>query len=129
MKCSITADKQFFANRYNGKDFVDNPNIRMYFSKSLYALFPTLPRRFNSTTGGLNYKLIFEGLHGVNSLLVNTNTLATLGDPNVGYTSKLGVPITQEVSGVSLWNPVSAIVFTTSLLPIVPTNTQKANAI
>ena len=26
LRCSIAADKQFFVNRYNGKDFVDNPN-------------------------------------------------------------------------------------------------------
>ncbi len=106
LKCSITADKQFFVNRYNGKDFVDNPNISMYFNKSLYALFPTLPYKFNSAAGSLNYKLIFEDLHGVNSLLVNTNTLATLDDPNVGYTNKPGIQITQEISGVSLWNPL-----------------------
>ena len=56
---------------------------------------------------------------------MNTNTLATLDDPNVGYTNKPGIQITQEISGVSLWNPVSSIVFTTSLLPIVPTNTSK----
>ncbi len=29
LKCSITADKQFFVNRYNGKDFLDSPNISM----------------------------------------------------------------------------------------------------
>ncbi len=51
LKCSITADKQFFVNRCNGKDFVDNPNISMCVSKSLYALFPTLPYNFNSATG------------------------------------------------------------------------------
>ena len=97
----------------------------MYFNKSLHALFPTLPYKFNSDTGEVNYKLIFEDLHGVNSLLVNTNTLATLDDPNVGYTNKPGIQITQEISGVSPWNPVSSIVFTTSLLPIVPANTPK----
>ena len=52
-KCSITADKQFFVNRYNGKDFVDNPNISMCFNKSLYSLTPTLPYKLNSATGDL----------------------------------------------------------------------------
>ena len=63
----------------------------MCFNKSLYPLFPTLPYKLNSDTGELNYKLMFEDLHGVNYLLVNTNTLATLDDPNVGYTNKLGI--------------------------------------
>ena len=61
----------------------------------------------------------------LNSLLVNTNTLATLDDQNVGYTNKLGIQTTREISGVSPWNPVSSIVFTQSLLPIAPTNTSK----
>ena len=125
LKCSITGDKQFFVNRYNGKDFLDNPNISIYFNKSLYALFPTLPYKFNSSTGDLNYKLIFEDLYGVNSIQVNTNTIATLNDPVVTYINRPGIQITQEISSVSLWNPVSSIVFTTSLLPIVPTQTSK----
>ncbi len=32
LKCSITADKQFFVNRYNGKHFVDSSNISMRFA-------------------------------------------------------------------------------------------------
>ena len=73
----------------------------MCFNTSLYALFPTLPCKFNSATGNLSYKLILEDLHGVNSLQVNTNTLATLGDPNVGYAIKPGIQVTQDASGVS----------------------------
>ncbi len=97
----------------------------MYFNKGFYALFPTLPYKLNSHTGHNNYQLIFEVLHGANSLLVNTNIVATLDDRNVGYTSKPGIQITQEISGVSLWIPVSSIAFTTLLLPIAPTNTSK----
>ena len=54
---------------------------------------------------------------------MNTNTLATLSDPTLVHTKKTGVQLLEETSNVSLWNPVSSIVFTTSLLPIVPTQT------
>jgi len=55
LKCSIAADRQFFVNRYNGKDFVDNPNINIYFNTALRALFPSFPYKFNSATGDLNF--------------------------------------------------------------------------
>ncbi len=108
LKCSMTADKQFFVNRYNGKDFVDNPTISIYFNTSLYSLFPTLPYKFNSYTGDLNYKLIFEDLYGVNIIQATTNTLSTL---NISAINKPGIQISQEIGCVSLWNPVSSIVF------------------
>ena len=102
LKCTITADRQLFVNRYNGKDFVDNPNISMYFNKSLYALFPTLPYQFNSSPGEVSYKLVFEDVCGVNSIQANTNTLQTLNHPKAAYTNTPCIQIAQEISGVSL---------------------------
>jgi len=33
------------------------------------------------------------------------------------------IPVYQEISTVATWNPVASIVFCTSLIPIIPTNT------
>ena len=124
-RCSLTADKQFFVNRYNGSDFEGGRAINIYFNKSLHALFPSFPYTFNSATGDLNYKLLFEDLFAVNSIPANTNTLATLGSVQTPYLTVPGIQIFEEMSSVTLWNPVASIVFTTSLLPIVPTQTAK----
>ena len=35
----------------------------------------------------------------------------------------------QEISSVSLWNPVASIVFCSTMLPVVPTQTSKPNVI
>ena len=35
----------------------------------------------------------------------------------------------QEICSISLWNPVASIVFCSSLLPVVPTQTSKPNVI
>ena len=127
-KCSITADRNFFVNRYNAKDFIDNPNISIYFNNALYSLFPSFPYMFNSSSGDLNYKLVFEDLYGVNSLSATVNTLSILNDTTntVTNTTRSGIQIVQEISSVTLWNCISSIVFTSSLLPIVPTQTSKA---
>ena len=59
-KCSIPADKNFFVNRYNSREYIDNPNIAIYFSSALQSLFPTFPYNFNSLSSDLNYLLVFE---------------------------------------------------------------------
>jgi len=38
LRCSLTADKHFFVNRYNGKNVVDSPNIQVYFNTALKSL-------------------------------------------------------------------------------------------
>ena len=50
LRCSITADMQFFVNRYNGNDFVGSPNINIPFNTAFKSRFPTLPYKFNSAT-------------------------------------------------------------------------------
>ena len=76
----------------------------------------------------MNYKLIFEDLYGVNSLSAAVNTLSVLNDTSntVNNITRTSIQIIQEIASVSLWNPISSIVFTSSLLPIVPTQTSKA---
>ena len=109
---------------YEGDTYTaQSPSITVYFNTALHALLPTLPYNFNSATGDLNYKLIFENLNDVNTIQVSTNSLATLGNHTVALKYKAGVQIIQEVSSVAIWNLVASIVFTTSVLPIIPSQT------
>lgn len=124
LRCSICADKQFFVNRYNGVDFVDSPQISIFFNTALKSILPSLPYQFNSETGDLNFKLIFEDLYNTTSLQVCTNTLETLQSNSVANINKPGIQITEEISSISIWNPISSIVFTSGL-PIVATQTCK----
>jgi hypothetical protein len=41
----------------------------------------------------------------------------------VAAINRPGIQITQEISSISMWNPVASIVFTTSLLPVQQTQT------
>ena len=124
-RCSLTVDKQFFVNMYNGRDLVENPSINIYFNSAIHALFPTLAYKFNSSSGDLNYKLIFEDLYAVNTIQVAINSYQNLLNRSVALIYKPGVQVLQEVSSVSIWNPVAALVFTSSLLPIIPSQTSK----
>jgi hypothetical protein len=46
-----------------------------------------------------------------------------------GTTTYRYVQAFQEISGVALWNPVASLVFCSSMLPILPTQTSKATVI
>jgi hypothetical protein len=87
-----------------------NP-IKIYMNSPMYNLFSSFPATIVKNTNVINGK----------------NVLLTIFDNN--QTNILNLPtynalqIYQESSTVALWNPISAIVFTTSLLPIVPSNT------
>ena len=47
----------------------------------------------------------------------------SLTDNSIANSTRPGIQIMQEISGESLWNPVASLVFTTSLLPVVPSHT------
>jgi hypothetical protein len=123
LKCMITADKQFFVNRYNGLPFVDNPQINIYFNKALHALFTSFPYKLTSNTGDLNYNLVFEDLYGLTTIQAATSILSTLNRNTATAVNKPGIHITQEISSASIRSPIASIVFATALLPIVPTQT------
>ena len=127
LKCSITADKIFFTNEMNGKPVIPvypQPVLRLFFNSSLAALFPSFPYEPYDKSGDLNFQVIFNNQNNVNSVQLNTNPYAlSLADNTVPNSVRPGIQIVQEISGVPLWNPVASLVFTTSLLPIVPTQT------
>ena len=126
-KCTLIAQKDLFRNASETYPLRTYPrNIQLYFNTSLQALFPSFPYEFNSSKGNMNYRLIFNDLLFLNSIQVNLNANATsLADASLLNSRATGIQIFQEISGVSLWNPIASLVFTTSLLPIVPSQTSR----
>jgi hypothetical protein len=74
-------------------------------------------------TSDLSYKLVFENLNEVNTIQVITTRLATLENHAIALKYKPGIQTMQEVSSVAIWNPVASLALTTSLLPVVPSQT------
>jgi hypothetical protein len=71
----------------------------------------------------MNYSLIFEDLYGMNTIQVGTKYIIYITNSSTAVINKPGIQIFQEISPISIWNPVDSIVFTTSLLPIIPSQT------
>lgn len=77
---------------------------------NLYSTFPAITQAFTNPQNGKNFKLIIFNNNGSNIYQLNTyNALQTY----------------QEGTTVSLLNPVQSIVFSTALLPIIPSNVSK----
>jgi len=88
-----------------------NP-IQIYMNSPMYNLFSTFPSTLINYTG-------LSVANGKNYLITmyNNNNLNVLNLPSYNCIQSY-----QEGSSVALWNPIESIVFTTSLLPIVPSN-------
>ena len=76
----------------------------------------------------MNYKITVHNNNGAN---LNKLTNLKLNDVTGLYetTTTTYVQMYQEVSTVSLWNPIASIVFSSSMLPIYPTQTSKPKVI
>lgn len=88
-----------------------NPII-MYFNNNLGQLFSSFPLYINSESSdplGLNFKIAFSIFGG--ATLINYPTINPTYD---------AIQCWQEYSTTANWSPVQSIVFTSSLLPIVP---------
>lgn len=86
-----------------------NP-IQLYMNSPMYNLFSTFPailQGYGNITNGKNYLLT----------IFNNNNTNILNLPTYNVIQSY-----QEGSTVALMNPVQAIVFTTSLLPVIPSN-------
>jgi len=84
----------------------------IYFNNRLYQLLSSFPSRFKGTVGELNYLINVDNMNGSN--IIESGCKATY---------KSVVPVYQEISTVALWNPVASIVFCSSLIPVLATNT------
>ena len=92
---------------------------RIFFNTRLYELLSSFPARFHGDQGDLNYELMFMNTRETNVRPI-FNGVAANQQPTV---QNYFIQLFQEIATVSLWSPVSSIVFTTSLLPIKSTNT------
>ena len=93
--------------------------ILIYFNSRLHELFVGLRNTFMTYDGDKNYKMTVLDPRGTNFRLVKLANGTT-------YTF---IQSHQEICSIGLWNPVASIVFCSSLLPIVPTQTSKPNVI
>jgi hypothetical protein len=91
----------------------------LVFNDRLYELFAGLPSRYAIINGSSGYQLRFVDRF-TNSYVQKI--------PKPGSTTGETISIdmlhlTQEVTSIAVWNPVASIVFASSLLPIIPTQT------
>jgi hypothetical protein len=93
--------------------------ILIYFNSRLHELFVGLRNTFMTYEGNKNYKMTVLDPRGTSMRLVKLANGTT-------YTF---IQSQQEICSISLWNPVASIVFCSSLLPVVPTQTAKPNVI
>ncbi len=101
-----------------GKSVGATPNnfLELRFNERLYELFAGLPSRLAREDGETYYRInIVDRIYNRYARKV----IPAVGDP---VTTTM-LHVYQEMSSIALWNPVSSIVFASSLLPIVPTQT------
>ena len=92
---------------------------KIFFNSRLYELLSSFPAIFRGNQGDMNYSLVFTNTREV-SVRPIFNGVPQSEQPTV---QNYFIQLFQEIATVSLWSPVSSIVFTTSLLPIKSTNT------
>jgi hypothetical protein len=97
------------------RDNQGNP-IRIYFNSRLYELFVGLRSIFIGNESDINYRLTVRDPRGT-----------SLRSIKYGTTTFTFIQSHQEICSISLWNPVASIVFCSSLIPVVPTQTSKPN--
>jgi hypothetical protein len=80
--------------------------IKLYFNNALFNLFNSFPSNFQSSSNsnGMNYLISCNSFGNANTETIN----------NIPY-----LLCEQEYSTISVWSPVSSIVFTTNSMPIV----------
>ena len=95
--------------------------MRIFMNDRLYELFAGLPSRFTSSSGDLNYRLNVIDRYFNKVTQKVSYTIAGQATPAIEERSV--ILLNQEMTSIALWNPVASIVFASSLLPIVPTQT------
>lgn len=95
--------------------------MKIFMNDRLYELFAGLPCRFTSSSGDLNYRLNVIDRYFNKVTQKVSYTIAGQATPVIEDRSV--ILLNQEMTSIALWNPVASIVFASSLLPIVPTQT------
>ena len=94
--------------------------MKIFMNDRLYELFAGLPCRLESSSGKLNYRLnivdrCFNKVTQKQSYTPNGRTVPITVDRTI-------LLLSQELTKIALWNPISSLVFASSLLPVIPTN-------
>jgi len=103
---------------YANVDFFDistTEHIALYMNAPLYSLFSSFPARYLGYEGvsyGRNYRLSITDIGGTNSQTI------TVPGTNIAWTA---ITLYQEYATTESWSPITAIVFCSNTLPIVPT--------
>ena len=106
----IAANKKFF-------EFfspTNQPEIKLFFNSQLYELFSSFPAlNYGMTDQYKHYQIIFNSSNGANEIsLPNV--------PDEDDVVQTFIQVIQETPTLANLTPVSAIVFTSSMLPILP---------
>ena len=105
----INADKAGYAN-------VENL-INIYFNNSLFNLFSS----FLAIYEGYDVSYGMNKMISIENNLSGSNTIQLPIDSDPLTPTYTAIQMVQEYSTISLWSPISSIVFTSNTLPIVAT--------
>ena len=102
--------------------------INIFFNERLFDLFVGMQHTLESKQGDANYRLrvAYNGSNLVPRDIVEGYDAAA---EKVEFLEMNYVQMYQEVSSIAIWNPVSAIIFASSLLPIKTTQTSLPRSI
>jgi Sputnik minor capsid protein V18/19 len=98
--------------REDGYDSTESISTKIYFNRSLYALFNSFPVIKYGITNPENkqYQIVVNPFNGAK---------VVPGNSDVFGTHQL-IRVPQYTSTIANWSPVSSIVFTSNTLPIIP---------
>jgi hypothetical protein len=104
--CSILAQEEFY-------NWSKVNHVGIYFNRSLYANFTSLPavKNYNNPLNKI-YKIYMKDDYSTKIIVL---------DPLLDNVTEKFIKTDQEFSTISNWSPVAGIVFMSSNLPIVPT--------
>ena len=107
----ISANKKYF--EFLSPTGSNNP-IKLFFNSQLFELFSSFPAlNYGMTDQYKHYQIIFNSSNGANEISVPTV-------PEDDEIPQTFIQVIQETPTLANLTPVSAIVFTSSMLPILP---------
>jgi hypothetical protein len=101
-----TDQSAFDQNPLNGQG---TQAIKIFMNAPMYSLYPSFPNE------GFGYEFVKNGKNFL--VAVQSTAVNTIKD---FITNIITINTFQEFATTPLWNPIQAIVFTTSLMPVVP---------
>ena len=99
----------------------DGSPMKIFMSDRLYELFSGLPSRRTFESGNLAYRLNVVDRYF--NKVTQKVTYTPSGSTGPVVVDRTVLMLNQEMTSIALWNPVASIVFSTSLLPIIQTQT------